>query len=315
MATALEGGDEARVERAAAALERALGDAGPADHDLSGARTWLEERSRTEEARQRPERKQPERRTGPARRLLPVPKRSPAGLLALLAIAVVVITVVLWAILERGPWSDAQEPTATAIPATLTATATTTERPTNTAVPEQGEVEIRSSVSGDVAWLDGERVGTTPKTVQVASGRHQVKVTRPGCEAAERWFDVVTGQRQRVELGPVCPTPTRASTATASPTSTPRPRQTPIPTRREAGTVWVDPGIGMRFRYIPAGTFEMGSPTGEADRDDDERQHKVKLSRGYWMGETEVTQGQWKALMGSNPSHFSSCGEACPVET
>jgi formylglycine-generating enzyme required for sulfatase activity len=32
------------------------------------------------------------------------------------------------------------------------------------------------------------------------------------------------------------------------------------------------------------------------------------------MGKIEVTQGQWRALMGSNPSHFSSCGDNCPVE-
>ena len=80
------------------------------------------------------------------------------------------------------------------------------------------------------------------------------------------------------------------------------------------GAEWVDPGIGMRFRYVPAGTFEMGSPAGEADRVADERQHQVTLTRGYWMGETEVTQGQWRAVAGTNPSYFSSCGNECPVE-
>ncbi len=55
----------------------------------------------------------------------------------------------------------------------------------------------------------------------------------------------------------------------------------------------------------------MGSNGG----DDDERPvHRVTISRGYWMGETEVTQGQWRLLMGSNPSEFSSCGNDCPVE-
>lgn len=72
--------------------------------------------------------------------------------------------------------------------------------------------------------------------------------------------------------------------------------------------------IGMKFAYIPSGTFLMGSPTNEYERDDTEVQHEVALSRGYYMGVTEVTQGQWKAVMGNNPSSFKDCGHDCPVE-
>jgi formylglycine-generating enzyme required for sulfatase activity len=69
------------------------------------------------------------------------------------------------------------------------------------------------------------------------------------------------------------------------------------------------------FVLIPAGTFNMGSPTSEPDRFDNETQHSVTLTGGFYIQTTEVTQGQWLALMGSNPSHFSSCGVTCPVET
>ena len=72
--------------------------------------------------------------------------------------------------------------------------------------------------------------------------------------------------------------------------------------------------IGMEFVWIPAGTFMMGSPEGEAGRHDDERQHEVRISRGYWMGKYEVTQGEWEEVMGSNPSRFKECGSRCPVE-
>jgi len=72
--------------------------------------------------------------------------------------------------------------------------------------------------------------------------------------------------------------------------------------------------LGMGFVYIPGGTFIMGSPLGEYGRDDNERQHQVTLTRGFYMQTTEVTQGQWKALMGNNPSHFLNCGWDCPVE-
>jgi len=69
----------------------------------------------------------------------------------------------------------------------------------------------------------------------------------------------------------------------------------------------------MKFSYCPAGSFMMGSPASEKDRTEDEAQVQVRISQGYWMGQTEVTQGQWKALMGSNPSRFK--GDDLPVET
>ena len=72
--------------------------------------------------------------------------------------------------------------------------------------------------------------------------------------------------------------------------------------------------IGMTFVLIPAGTFKMGSPAGEEGRDDDERQHQVTISKPFYLQTTEVTQGQWEKVMGSNPSHFNKCGKDCPVE-
>ena len=59
--------------------------------------------------------------------------------------------------------------------------------------------------------------------------------------------------------------------------------------------------IGMKFNKIPAGTFLMGSPETLKDRRDIEYQHKVTISKAFYMQTTEVTQGQWKALMGTEP--------------
>jgi len=72
--------------------------------------------------------------------------------------------------------------------------------------------------------------------------------------------------------------------------------------------------LGMKFVLIPAGIFMMGSSLNEPGRDSDERRHKVSLTRPFYLQTTEVTQGQWQAVMGENPSHFSDCGETCPVE-
>jgi formylglycine-generating enzyme required for sulfatase activity len=57
--------------------------------------------------------------------------------------------------------------------------------------------------------------------------------------------------------------------------------------------------IGMKLVLIPAGTFTMGSPASEKDRYDNETQHQVTLTKPFYMGRTEVTQGQWKKVMGT----------------
>ncbi len=89
--------------------------------------------------------------------------------------------------------------------------------------------------------------------------------------------------------------------------------QPPAPALR-AGDLLEDPKTGMRLRYIPAGRFRMGSPADEQGRFDREILHDGELTRGFWIGETEVTQGQWRQLMGNQPSHHSSCVDDCPVE-
>ena len=71
--------------------------------------------------------------------------------------------------------------------------------------------------------------------------------------------------------------------------------------------------IGMEFVWIPPGNFMMGSPKEEKERRDNEPQHKVTLTKGFYMGIHLVTQEQWKEVMGNNPSHFK--GEKnLPVE-
>jgi formylglycine-generating enzyme required for sulfatase activity len=59
--------------------------------------------------------------------------------------------------------------------------------------------------------------------------------------------------------------------------------------------------LGMMLLRIPAGTFTMGSPASEKDRHGDETQHQVTLSEPFYMGRTEVTQGQWTKVMGTEP--------------
>ena len=70
--------------------------------------------------------------------------------------------------------------------------------------------------------------------------------------------------------------------------------------------------VVQRLRWIAQGTFKMGSPITEENRRDDENQHDVTLTQGFWLSETSCTQALWQAVMGSNPS--SHQGEFLPVE-
>ena len=80
----------------------------------------------------------------------------------------------------------------------------------------------------------------------------------------------------------------------------------------DTDSTYADPVTGMEFVWIPGGCFMMGSPASEKGRDDDEGPvHKVCVD-GFYMGKYEVTQKQWRMLMGSNPSYFK--GDNRPVE-
>lgn len=89
--------------------------------------------------------------------------------------------------------------------------------------------------------------------------------------------------------------------------------------------------IGMELVYIPAGSFMMGASERNLDEsmrlarkdyadveaswfDNEKPQRRVTFDDGFWMGKTEVTQAQWIAVMGENPSNFKGCDD-CPVET
>jgi formylglycine-generating enzyme required for sulfatase activity len=68
----------------------------------------------------------------------------------------------------------------------------------------------------------------------------------------------------------------------------------------------------MKLARIPAGKFRMGSPWDERFRDYEETQHDVEITKDFWMGVHEVTQKQFKAVMGYNPSSFAHDGQRRP---
>jgi len=70
--------------------------------------------------------------------------------------------------------------------------------------------------------------------------------------------------------------------------------------------------LKMAFVRIEPGEFLMGSPADEANRDKDEDAHRLRITRAFLLQNTEVTQAQWKAIMGDNASYFK--GDDLPVD-
>jgi formylglycine-generating enzyme required for sulfatase activity len=138
----------------------------------------------------------------------------------------------------------------------------------------------------------------------------EVEIERRAKEMAER----LVAEAMRKQTPPVVPT---------MPTEAPKPmvRTDPVPTGAfPAGSGMEGSRAGEEREYggiemvwCPPGEFLMGSPEDEANREDDETQHRVTLTRGFWMAKTETTQRQWERVIGEYPSGFS--GEDLPVET
>ena len=79
-----------------------------------------------------------------------------------------------------------------------------------------------------------------------------------------------------------------------------------------SGRTYTVPSINYKMVYSSPDTFMMGSPSFEPKRHKNEKQHRVTLKKGFYLGTTEVTQSQWREIMGSNPSYFK--GDNLPVE-
>ncbi len=77
-------------------------------------------------------------------------------------------------------------------------------------------------------------------------------------------------------------------------------------------TITLPGGATMEMIWCEPGTFKMGSPPTETGRFEDEAQHVVKITRGFWLGKYEVTQRQWESVMHSNLSRFK--GPDHPIE-
>ncbi len=153
--------------------------------------------------------------------------------------------------------------------------------------------------------LDGEPPEVFP------GPRLELSGLGPGDHTLTVWLDDARGARSDPYAHAFRVDPQAPPTPAPTPFVTPAP---PPPTS-SAGADYTESAGGAEIRmiWIPGGPFQMGSPASEAGRDDDEGPvHSVALD-GFWMAQTETTQGQYRAITGASPSSFSGSADL-PVE-
>ena len=132
-------------------------------------------------------------------------------------------------------------------------------------------IALNSTPSGAEVWQDGRLVGHTMYVIpEVVPGSYAFEFKLKGYQSAARKLTVTVGQSVQETVA-----------LTGEPISL--------------------PDLGITMQPIPAGTFTMGSPEDEPGRRSDEGpQTKVTITRSFWLEKTEVTHGQWKAVMGTD---------------
>ena len=149
---------------------------------------------------------------------------------------------------------------------------------------EKGDLRLFSQPSGAMLNLDGKQYSATPVSIKgLEAGSHKVVLNKmQGGDLYEYQGELLIkpgSNRQTLQLVK-SRTPQRISNS-----------------------------LGQKFVLIQPGSFEMGSNSGYSD---EKPVHRVTISKPFYLQSTEVTQGQWRAVMGSNPSNFK--GDDLPVE-
>ena len=148
--------------------------------------------------------------------------------------------------------------------------------------PIMGTMNVKSTPGMADVYVDGKLVGRTPLMHDVLVGSHNIELRKQGFKDYKQSIRV-----EENNIVDVVATMTEYKDGTYTETVK---------------------GINLKMIYVEGGTFAMGSNSGESD---EMPVHNVTLD-SYYIGETEITQAQWRAVMGSNPSGYT--GDNRPVE-
>ena len=169
-----------------------------------------------------------------------------------------------------------------------------------------GRLNVDYRPIGSEVYVDGKKVGTSPNIFRnIAVGSRTVEIRKDDYEPLKKTVEVKENEQASL---------TGSLTAVASSTSQSSSASNGASSFASGKEVFTANGVSFTMIRVDGGTFTMGATEEQgSDADDDEKPaHEVTLST-YMIGETEVTQALWQAVMGSNPSRFTDNSQN-PVE-
>ena len=167
-----------------------------------------------------------------------------------------------------------------------------------------GSLDVRYKPLGAEVWLDGKQLGSSPDLFRnILVGNHSLVIKKAGCSEYSETINLAEGETKLVsgtlQQGSAATTPTTSGSVNSGSLG--------------GNQTFTVKGVQFTMIAVEGGTFTMGAtPEQGSDADGNEKPtHQVTLS-SYYIGETEVTQALWQAVMGETPSKFK--GDNLPVE-
>ena len=178
-----------------------------------------------------------------------------------------------------------------------------------------GTIVLENVPEDAVVEIDGDRITVTPTVgepvkFEAPAGKHGLVVRRGDLVLLVESVTLEAGKPFKHKLTARLEPPVveRPGKIDLSPNATQRPDAVPA-VKTASSQESIKNSIGMTLKLIPAGEFLMGSPDNDKDAEIDEKpQHRVRISKPFYLGVYEVTQAQYEAVMGNNPSYFSANG-------
>lgn len=173
--------------------------------------------------------------------------------------------------------------------------------------PNFGYITVKTTPSGADVYVDDKLVGKTPYLSEVIKrGMHKITVNKEGFETSVQRVNINLNEEETIEFELVegessMPVQQVVQQPVAQPVAAQKP-ENGVVTDADGNVVATVNGVDFKMIKVEGGTFTMG---------EGKKAHEVTLSE-YYIGEFEVTQELWEAVMGSNPSYFK--GGILPVE-
>lgn len=173
--------------------------------------------------------------------------------------------------------------------------------------PIYGSLNVESTPVGATIYIDGKEVGRTPRSInEILVGQHEIKLIKEDYAEYSELVTIAKGERKQVKAT------LNKKAEDTQPIAT-------TPSNGHSDLTFTVGGVNFTMKLVEGGTFQMGAQRTNSSGQNyipyvyssESPVHSVTLST-FYMGETEVTQALWQAVMGSNPSYFK--GGNLPVE-